>query len=87
MDNKNRMIRGFAVFFKQWRAHSIVYGTAPDRFMSRRGHSYRDTFQPTSYRAPHSGQTRMVRYTSRVDLREIEIELAATWRNETWNPS
>jgi hypothetical protein len=81
------MIRVFAVFFNQRRTYSIVSGAAPDRYMSRRGHSYRDTFQPTSYRAPHSGQIRMVRYTSRVDLREVELVPAATWRNEMWNPS
>jgi len=44
-----------------------------------------DTRHPTSYRAPHSGQMRITRYTSRVDLTG-EFFPASALRNEVWNP-
>ena len=55
--------------------------------MGRLSHSLKGAFHPTSYRAPHSGQMRIARYISRVDLMGTEAFPALLLKNDVWNPS
>src|SRR5271169_5343077 len=54
--------------------------------MQRQPSRENGTFHPISYRAPHSGQMRMIRYTSVVDLKGMGLS-AWILINDVWKPS